>query len=318
LTLSFKVVICTRDRPEPLRRCLESLRCVDYPGVATLIVDSASVTDEVRRLSAEFGAAYIRASEPGLSRARNIGLQSVDADIVAFLDDDMEPHVQWLQALADGFAADDVAVVTGPMLGPDSRDGDDAYLLECLDASTWGAEPFRVDRASPDWFERANFGGTGDGNFALRRRALDRFDGFDEELGRGAVLRGGEDHYAFFQLIESGHGLVYAPRAVVFHPVAAKDRQAVRRRAAEAIGYALFLVMRRPKWTGKVMAHFARGVFGVQRPKWASDIREGGRASRIDQGMGALQGALLFLKSRMLRLGAAALPPPPSTGREKF
>jgi hypothetical protein len=52
-----------------------------------------------------------------------------------------------------------------------------------------------VDRQTPAWFERANFGGIGDGgNMAFRRYAFAVWPGFDVRLGRGALLHGGEEH----------------------------------------------------------------------------------------------------------------------------
>ena len=62
-----------------------------------------------------------------------------------------------------------------------------------------------VDRAAPEWFERANFGGIGDGNMALRRAVFASWPGFEEGIGRGMPVCGGEEHYAFFALIERGH-----------------------------------------------------------------------------------------------------------------
>ena len=69
------------------------------------------------------------------------------------------------------------------------------------------------DRETPFWFERANFGGIGDGgNMAFRRCVFDIWPGFDERLGRGAVIDGGEEHYAFFSLLDRGYRIARAAR----------------------------------------------------------------------------------------------------------
>ncbi|MCA2216414.1 glycosyltransferase family 2 protein, partial [Jidongwangia harbinensis] len=39
------VVVCTRERPDALARCLDSLLTQDYPGYRILVVDNAPVTD---------------------------------------------------------------------------------------------------------------------------------------------------------------------------------------------------------------------------------------------------------------------------------
>src|SRR5512138_1823434 len=48
------VAVCTRDRPEDLRRCLASLALMPDDGQEILCVDSASSSDETARVAAEF------------------------------------------------------------------------------------------------------------------------------------------------------------------------------------------------------------------------------------------------------------------------
>jgi hypothetical protein len=80
-----------------------------------------------------------------------------------------------------------------------------------------GPERRKIDRHTPDWFEMAHFGGIGDGIMAFRRVAFDVWPGFDERLGRGVLIQGGEEHHAFFSLIDRGYSIVYTPAAVVRH-----------------------------------------------------------------------------------------------------
>jgi cellulose synthase/poly-beta-1,6-N-acetylglucosamine synthase-like glycosyltransferase len=138
---------------------------------------------------------------------------------VAFLDDDSVPEPEWLTGLAQEFKDPLVMAVTGPAKA--LKVETEAERLCALEAAlnTNGCRSRTVDRQTPNWLEMANFGGLGHGgNMAFRRHAFDIWGGFDERLGRGALLHGGEEHYAFFRLLESGYRVVYNPRAVVVHP----------------------------------------------------------------------------------------------------
>src|SRR5262249_2777786 len=87
------VVVCTRDRPRPLERCLTSLVAACYAGVEIIVIDSASATTETAQVVASFAGdhpvRYLREEQPGLDRARNRGLAEARHGIVAFTDDDV-------------------------------------------------------------------------------------------------------------------------------------------------------------------------------------------------------------------------------------
>jgi hypothetical protein len=116
------VVVCTRDRPEPLLGCLESILRIDYPRYEVLVVDNAPNTDATRGLVRErLGhlphVRYLREPRPGLSRARNAALEAARGEIVAFVDDDVVVDPGWLRSIVLGFRAmPGVACVTGMIL----------------------------------------------------------------------------------------------------------------------------------------------------------------------------------------------------------
>ena len=60
---SVTAVVCTRERPDALRRCLASLAAQDYPRAGILVVDNAPTGDATRRVVDEFPAVrYVTAS----------------------------------------------------------------------------------------------------------------------------------------------------------------------------------------------------------------------------------------------------------------
>src|SRR5262249_17459304 len=110
------VVICSHNRPEDLERCLRGLAALE-DDVAGIVVDSASnpplratvdgFSASVRRLT------YHHVSQPGLSLARNRGLELARTELVAFLDDDTVPERAWARNLVGPFADPKVVCVGG-------------------------------------------------------------------------------------------------------------------------------------------------------------------------------------------------------------
>src|SRR5690606_4717419 len=72
---TVSVVICTRDRPDDLRRCLMALSRCDPAPAEILVVDNAPADDRAMKVVAERpGVRYVRETRKGLSHARNAGV----------------------------------------------------------------------------------------------------------------------------------------------------------------------------------------------------------------------------------------------------
>ena len=97
---SCTVIICTRDRPELLDRCLAAVARLIYPAYEVLVVDNAPSNDRARAAAARRGARYLREPVRGLSRARNRGARASSSTIVVYVDDDSIPEPSWLGHLA--------------------------------------------------------------------------------------------------------------------------------------------------------------------------------------------------------------------------
>jgi glycosyltransferase involved in cell wall biosynthesis len=99
-----------------LERCLQRVTQIDDPPFSLIVVDSAPSSFETKVIAARYGAQYNISPIKGLSLARNIGIRATDADVIAFIDDDMVPHARWLDRLIAEFADKDVIATTGPLL----------------------------------------------------------------------------------------------------------------------------------------------------------------------------------------------------------
>lgn len=225
-TLSARVVIATRDRPDMLDKCLTSILAQDYPDFEVVVVDSASESPETRQLLARKYAGHpalrcVREDRPGLARAHNRGVEGLARDIVAFTDDDVIADPRWLTTLAQAFDAHPQAgAVTGAIL-PAELDTRAQYWTERHGAFLKGTDQrlFDLDErrpASPLFPYAAGTMGSG-ANMAFRREALELIGPFDTALGAGTAARGGDDLDAFLAIIQAGFQLAYQPDAIVWH-----------------------------------------------------------------------------------------------------
>lgn len=216
------VAVCTRDRPEQLRRCLEALSLLREQPDELLVVDNGS-DRRTREVVAAFPhARYVVEPRRGLDVARNRALHEAHHDVVAFTDDDAQAHPEWVAALRTTFADEPTALAVTGLVAPLELATSAQVLFEVLGGFGRG---FRrkwfsaaIDRGQ---VAAAVFGGTGGAgtgaNMAFRREPFLALGGFDPALDVGTLTGGGGDLEAFFRVVASGALLVYEPSAVVRH-----------------------------------------------------------------------------------------------------
>jgi O-antigen biosynthesis protein len=220
--LRVTAAVCTRDRPDDLATCLESLGSVEYPELEILVVDNAPSTGASRLLVERLGGRvrYVRESRPGLDWARNRAIAEAGGDIIAFTDDDVAVDPGWIRALVAAFGNDErVAAVTGLVL-PAELETEAQVLFERYRGFGRGFAARRIEAVGRGrlGFRYGATGAYGTGaNMAFRRSLFGRIGGFDPALGAGTPTRGGDDLEMFFRVLKEGHALVYEPRAIVRH-----------------------------------------------------------------------------------------------------
>ncbi|WP_348261602.1 glycosyltransferase [Telmatobacter sp. DSM 110680] len=257
--LTVTIVICSRNRPELLRECLQAVSNLDPKPDEVLVVDNTQGDMDTENAAAAFGARYTIEPVVGLSRARNRGLVESSTNIVAYLDDDAIPEHNWLGVLMAPFEDDNLAASTGRVVTPDSD-----HQLRI---------PRTLSNCDPDWFEISTFGGMGLGsNMAFRKSACPQ-PMFDVRLGRGAPFKIGEESYALARLLSNNYKAVYQPTAIVFHPPLSRDT--IEHEARNAIAYWLLLFKEFPEQRMNLL----RFLFRRLRHKplnWVRDPQEPG------------------------------------------
>lgn len=217
LSPPISVVVCTRDRPESLRRCLADLAKLDYQNYEVIVVDNASRGPETAEVVAERGFRYAREERTGLDWARNCGLDAAKYALVAYTDDDVQVDAGWLRGIAAAFADPQVAAVTGLVL-PAEVESQAQALFERYGGMSKGFTPrlFERQRLGDAGIIAAHQCGVG-ANMAFRRAALMALGGFDTALDVGTPAFGGGDIDIFHRVLAAGLALHYEPSALVWH-----------------------------------------------------------------------------------------------------
>ena len=111
------IVVPVRNGAETIGRCIESLLNDPYPDDRReiLVVDNGS-TDDTAEIARRYPIRLLAEPEPGLSRARNRGIEESRGEIVAFTDADCCVCTGWLRELIAGFEDDGVAAVTAEVV----------------------------------------------------------------------------------------------------------------------------------------------------------------------------------------------------------
>ena len=294
---STSVVIATRSRPQLLDRCLRGILAQDTQPLEVLVVDNSSGDDDTRSAALAHGAGYVVEPAEGLAIARNRGAHESTGEVVAYIDDDAVPEPEWLSALLPEFLDPLVGAVAGRILELDSETRPRVIF--------GGSTRVVFDRSSPDWFERANFGGVGQGsNMAIRRNVLRTWPGFDERLGRGTRFGaiGLEEHYAFFCLIDRGFRVVYTPSVRVRHPLPQRDDELRTLRLSQVAAASFqcaLLLAEEPQYRRRAARYALEAVGGTPRP-W----REGTDVSlpsitRWQVAVARFRGAALYAATRL-------------------
>lgn len=206
------VIVCTYNRKNLLKSCLNSIYAQDYPksNFEVIIVDGGS-TDGTAELCEEFPQIrFITESRFGLAYARNKGAELAQGSIVAYTDDDCLVDKQWLTNLIAGFQfSEDVMGVGGPVypLDPEAIPAK-IHVKDALGLFDDGENTKLTD-------------GVITSNSAFKKEIFKTIK-FDESLGitrRGNLILSGEDVDFCQKLLDSGYKLSYTPHAKVYHRI---------------------------------------------------------------------------------------------------
>src|SRR5215217_5897613 len=198
------ILFPTRRRRDYLAVALASVAAqARAHGAEIVVVEDDAADARTERLAAEHGARYVAHGEPrGVNAARNSAIDATAADLLCFLDDDVEAWPDWLAALLAAAASHpEHEALGGPIRA----------RLEGTNLHACGREPLPVttlDLGPRDRDAELVWGS----NLALRRAAIERVGPFD------ATLSGPGDEEEWERRLRAAGGrILYVAAAGVDH-----------------------------------------------------------------------------------------------------
>ena len=215
----ISVAIATRDRPQALARCLESLRANRVQPAEVVVADQSSGA-ETRSVVAAAGVRWVAGGGDGLAGGQNAAFRHATMPLIAVLDDDCVADAGWIEELERAFSADpELALLGGRVLALPGA-GERRFAV----ASRTSTQRRAFSRPSVPWHV-----GSGN-NFALRQEWFEHVGGCDERLGPGTPGQGALDIDLFYRVLRAGGRALYDPDAIVHHEPATPSGRLERRR----------------------------------------------------------------------------------------
>jgi GT2 family glycosyltransferase len=215
-------IVCTHslDNYPNLVEAVDSLLSQTHTEMEVIVAVDGNA-ELYEKVSAHYGgnkavkAVHLK-ENVGVSGARNAGIKAAKGDIIAFIDDDAVAEKEWIENLLSTYREYDAAAVGGKVLPVWLGDKPD-YLPEelyWLVGITY--EGFAEEKAVE---VRNTFGP----NMSFKREVFQKAGMFNENLGfarKGtSYIQAEEPEFALRMRRELGKGVIYNPKAVVYHKI---------------------------------------------------------------------------------------------------
>ena len=208
---AISILVCTRNRPEDVRRCVPTILANRFGDFELLVVDQSdgAETADFLESTGDARVRYLPSRTRGLARARNIALLNARAPLVAFTDDDCIIDECWIGALVEEFGQHpEIQGLYGRVL-PWGDHFQEGLFCHCLIADE--NERVIAEPAPPH-----RYLGHGN-NMAFRRELFLRVGLYNPGMGAGTRLKAGEDTDLTYRALRARLPLMYSGRPLVYH-----------------------------------------------------------------------------------------------------
>ncbi|MFQ5812926.1 MAG: glycosyltransferase [Anaerolineae bacterium] len=196
----ISVVIPAHNASDDLSACLDALERQTTPRerYEIIVVNDGSLDTIVATIADRQGVTLLSQPQRGAAAARNLGVKQAQGDILLFTDADCIPESNWVEAMIEPFADQEVVGVCGVV-----RTRQTGLISRFIQLEY----DYRYRNIAKH--PRIDFVNTGTAGY--RKRVFMESGGFRE------YLLGAEDAELSFRLASQGHKMVFAPEAIVYH-----------------------------------------------------------------------------------------------------
>ena len=202
-SMKFSLILATLGRTTELERFLYHLKNQNYSRYELIIVDQ-NRKDVLRPIIEPYHSSiqikYFKAA-PGLSRARNVGLEHVSGEIVTFPDDDCWYTPIFLEQMAKRF---------------DSQPSTDGFTGQTVDEDYKSIIRFAK---KPGYLTKINaWQRVNSSSMFFRKYVISGVGTFDEDLGPGSGTLWGcaDDVDYIIRCVDMGYRVYYDPNIIAF------------------------------------------------------------------------------------------------------
>lgn len=212
------VIIPVKEINEYIRQAMDYYAKLDYDNYEILIFPDSPSDEEFPRTR------IIPSGEAGPADKRDMALSYAEGEILAFIDDDAYPRVDWLKNAVRYFENMEVGAVGGPAVTAPEDDvwqqasGKIYESFLCSGGYTYRYLP-KAEREVDDLPSV---------NLIVRRDIFEKVGGYDSNYYPG------EDTKLCLDIVESGKKIIYSPDVLVYH----HRRRVFKQHLKQATNYA--------------------------------------------------------------------------------
>ncbi len=206
--MKFSLIVATLNRKDELEKLFLSLCRQTFRSFEVIIVDQNSdlIDDIVAVYEKHLDIVHIKIFERGLSKARNIGLQYANGEILGFPDDDCEYSDELLMDIHKKFVTHNHEIVSCRIVNK---------LTNANIGISWPDHVLSISR--DNLFKTCM-----SASFFIKNKNNSKII-FDEEFGIGSVYGSAEESDYILRALLSGYRGVYYPDTKIFHPEMIND-----------------------------------------------------------------------------------------------
>jgi len=247
----ISVIVITKNRPQKIRQCIDSIFRSTYKNFEIVIVDQSdrNYIFDIHTYQRKHNFKYIKDSQTGKTRGSNIALQIAKGNILSFIDDDNLVSSQWLNNISHYLNSNpSCQVLFGKILPyqPNKHKG-------MISPACFLKKGKCIIRSTNVLFHKSVGLGS---NMTIKKDIFIKYGGFKEWLGPGAYgFSGGEDGEFITRLLTQKIDLHYNSKIIVYHNRWLNKEeydQLLTKYTGGEIAYAIYFLVKGYKYYGKL------------------------------------------------------------------